>query len=152
MPFRFALETVLHLRQSLERQQELRLRAANQQVGRVRHMIELLDGRGREMQAQATQQLISGASAAEVQFGLLCQDTLAKQRGVTLRELRRLEELRDQQQKSYQKARRDRETFASMRERQLIEYRRQATRREQRELDDTFLLRQNQLKNHARHG
>lgn len=148
MPFRFPLETVLHLRRSLERQQELRLRAANQQVMRVHHMIDLLDGHLREMKSHSSQHLLQGTAAVELHFALLCEGTLGKHRLVLERELLRLEELRDQQQKAYQQARRERETFESLRERQLLEYKRDAARREQRQLDDAFLLRQA----HARHG
>jgi len=156
MPFRFPLEAILHLRQSLERQQELRLRAANQQVARVRHMIDLLDGQVREMRSRSGQQLLKGSAAAELHFALLCEQTLGRQRPLLQRELLRLEQLRDEQQKTYAKARRERETFESLRERQRLEYQRETTRREQRELDDAFLLRKkrkNQLRqNHARHG
>jgi flagellar export protein FliJ len=153
MPFRFPLEAVLHLRRSLERQQELRLRAANQQVGRVRRLIDLLDGRERELQSHFAQQLREGSAGAELHFGLLCQDTLSRQRVVLQRELLRLEQSRDEQQKVYEQARRERETFESLREHQWLEYRGEAARREQRELDDTFLLRKNQSRqDHARHG
>ena len=54
--------------------------------------------------------------------------------------------LRDQQQKIFQLARRERETFESLRDHQLHEYERDARRREQRQLDDLFLLRQSYLK------
>ena len=51
MPFHFPLQAVLHYRQSVEHQQELRLRAANQQVVRVQHLIEQTDLRRKELRS-----------------------------------------------------------------------------------------------------
>jgi len=62
------------------------------------------------------------------------------------RELVRLQALRDEQQKIFQQARRERETFESLRDRQLREYQREAKRGEQRQQDDLFLMRQAYLR------
>ena len=40
MAFHFPLQAVYQFRKSLEHQQELRLRAANQQVAKVHHLLE----------------------------------------------------------------------------------------------------------------
>jgi flagellar export protein FliJ len=56
--------------------------------------------------------------------------------------------LRDQQREIFQQARRARETLESVRDRQLLMHQKQAARREQRNMDDLFLLRRNFL----RHG
>lgn len=48
-------------------------------------------------------------------------------------ELQRFQNLRDEQQKRFQQARRERETVESLRDTQLREYTRDATRREQRQ-------------------
>ena len=71
---------------------------------------------------------------------------LRLQRQDAERDLARWQNLRDQQQKIFQQARRERETFESLRDHQLHEYERDARRREQRQLDDLFLLRQSYLK------
>jgi flagellar export protein FliJ len=148
MAFRFPLEAVFHFRQSMEHQQELRLRAANQQVARARHLLEQLDRRIQEMRASRSRELSAGTTAAELRFGEQCEAAFEQQRQQRERELLRLEALRDQQQKIFRQARRERETFESLRNRQLAEYRRDRVRREQRQLDDLFLLRQAYL----RHG
>ena len=148
MAFHFPLEVVLRFRQSVEHQQELRLRAATQHVARVRHLIEQLDQRAKEMQNRQWHELNAGTTAAELRFAFLCQSALSEQRRVLETELVRLQHLRNEQQKIYQKARRERETIASLRDRQQREYRRQAARREQRQLDDLFLLRQS-YKSHS---
>jgi len=142
MPFRFPLEAVLHYRRSLEHQQELRLRAANQQVAHVRRLIEQAGERIRQARATQARELAAGTTFAEVRFALAAEAFLEGQRQTLERELYRLETLRSQQQRIYQQARRDRETFESLRDREKREYERERARREQRALDNLFLLRQ----------
>ncbi len=144
--FHFPLQAVFHFRQSVEHQQELRLRAANQQVAKVRHGLEQIDERIRQMQARESQELQAGTTAAELRFALGCEAALRQLRQETERELARWEKLRDQQQRIFQQARRERETFESLRDQQLRDYQRAAARREQRQLDDLFLMRQSYLR------
>jgi len=140
MPFRFTLQTVFHFRQSLERQQELRLRAANQQVIRVRHLIDQLDRRAEEVRSSQLQQLQAGTTSAELRFVMLGQAALAQHRGELQRELAHSQHLRNEQQKLFEQQRRQRETLESLREGQLRRYQREAARQEQRNLDDLYLL------------
>jgi flagellar export protein FliJ len=146
MAFRFPLQAVFHLRQSLEHQQELRLRAANQQVAKVRQLLEQLDERIQHMQARESQELGVGTTSAELRFALSCDAALHQQRQEVEREMSRLQNLRDQQQRIFQQARRERETFESLRDHQRREYARDSGRREQRQIDDLFLLRQAYLR------
>jgi flagellar protein FliJ len=140
MPFRFPLEAVFHFRQSVEHQQELRLRAANQQVLRVRHLIEQLDRRIEEAHNAELQQLKAGTTAAEIRFAILGQAAFAHQRGELERELSHLQHLRDEQQKLFEHQRRQRETLEGLRDGQLRVYKREVARLEQRNLDDLYLL------------
>lgn len=142
MPFRFPLEVVFHLRQSVERQQELRLRSANQQVSKAVHLVHQVDQQLRQLKTEASQQLTAGTTAVEVQFALSKETSLHNTRRELERELVRLRNLRDQRQRIFQQARREREMFESFRNQQLREYERVQARREQRNLDDLFLLRQ----------
>jgi flagellar export protein FliJ len=142
MPFRFPLEAVLHFRKSVEHQQELRLRAANQQVARARHLIEQLDHAIGQLRSRSSHDLSAGSTAAELRFTLLRESEFQHHRGNLERELVRLETLRDQQQKVLRQARRERETFDSLRDQQLHDYESNSARREQRELDELFLIRQ----------
>jgi flagellar export protein FliJ len=141
MPFRFPLETLLHFRRSLEHQHELRLRIANQQVARMRHLIEHIEQQIGSLHARQSRELNTGTTAAEIQFNRACEAVLAQQRISAQSELQPLEQLRDQQKKAFQQARRERETFESLREQQRNEYERNTRRREQRQLDELFLLR-----------
>lgn len=146
MPFQFPLQTVLHLRQSIEHQQELRLRAANQLVARARHLIGQIDDRIQEAHNRQASELTSGTTAAEIRFTLQCEVALLQQKAAIQQELPRLQKLRDEQQIIFQRARRERETLGSLRERQLQAYQRECSRRAQRQLDDLFLLRQAYLR------
>lgn len=141
MAFRFALQSVLHLRQSLEHQQELRLRAANQQVARVQHAIEQMEARREQMRTVRAQELGGGLMAAELRFELQCEEAVVRQRREWEAQLARLQQLRDQQRAILQQARQAREMLEAVRDRQLEAYRRETARREQRRLDDLFLLR-----------
>jgi flagellar export protein FliJ len=145
MPFHFLLQTVLHYRQSMEHQQELRLRAANQQVARAQHLIDQLDLQRKELQSREMEELSSGTSAAELQFGLLREASLLRRRREFEQQLTRVQQLRDQQREIFQQARRGREMLESVRDQQLHLYKKDAARREQRSLDDLFLMRREYL-------
>jgi flagellar protein FliJ len=146
MAFRFPLEAVFHFRRSVEHQQELRLRYANQQVARVLHGIGQVDARLRQMRLHQSQELGVGTTAAELRFAISCEDAILEQRRSLQRELLRLQKLRNEQQRVFQQARREREIFESLREHQRSQYEREAGRREQRQLDDFFLLRKSYLR------
>jgi flagellar export protein FliJ len=146
MAFHFSLQAVFHFRQSVERQQELHLRVANQQVARVRHIVEHLDQRIEQARIRRSQELHLGTTSAELRFALSEEAALGQRLLDAERELSRWQNLQDQQQRIFQQARRERETFESLRNDQLREYRRDAARSEQRELDDLFLLRQAYLR------
>lgn len=146
MAFHFPLQAVFHLRQSVEHQQELRLRTANQQVAKVRHLLEQIDECIRQAQIRESQELTAGTTSAELHFAISREIALRQQRPEVERELLRWQHVRDQQQKIYQQARRERETFESLRDHQWREYQRDAKRREQRQQDELFLLRQSYLR------
>jgi flagellar export protein FliJ len=146
MPFRFALETILHFRRSVEHQQELRLRTANQQVARMRRLIEHIEQQIDSLYTRQSSELNMGTTAAELRFNDTCEAVLVQQHMSAQRELQRLEQVRDQQKQAYQQARSERETFESLREQQQNEYQRNSRRREQRELDELFLLRKTHMR------
>lgn len=145
MAFQFPLQAVLHFRQGVERQQELRLIAANLDVARMRRALEDADLRLQEARAQRGQRLQAGTTAAELAFALSCEATLGRQRVHLEGELVRLQRLRDEQQKIFQQGRRQRETLESVRDLQFHQYERAVARREQRELDEQFLMRRTLL-------
>lgn len=150
MPFRFPLQALLHLRQGIEHQQELRLRAANQLVSRVRHGLEQIDSRIRQTQTLSAQSLASGTTGAELSFLQTEDGLLHAQRQQLEHELLRCQHMRDQQERVFLQARRERETFESLRSERVRDYRRDQGRREQRQLDDLFLMRKTYLEGGTR--
>ena len=146
MPFHFPLQAVLHYRQSMEHQQEIRLRAANQQVARAQHLIEQMDLQRKELRSMEMEELSSGTSAAELQFGLLREAAMLRRRRELEQQLIRVQQLRDQQREIFQQARRAREMLESLRDQQLHLYKKDVSRREQRSLDDLFLMRREYLR------
>ncbi len=146
MAFHFALQAVLHFRQSVEHQQELRLRAANQLVGRARHLMQQMDAQRQELHFAQVKKLSLGMSAVELQFELLCETELLRRRRELEQQLARLEQLREQQRALFQQARQARETLEAVRDQQFRLYQKEAARREQRSLDDLFLLRREYLR------
>jgi|HubBroStandDraft_4_1064222.scaffolds.fasta_scaffold02830_3 flagellar FliJ protein len=146
MAFHFPLQTVLHFRQSIEHQQELRLGAANQLVARARHLIEQVDVRREELDSTRARELSAGVTSAELRFAGQCDAELLRQRRMLEPQLARLEHLRREQREIFQEARRAREMLERVRDRQLRVYQKEVARREQRGLDDLFLLQREYLR------
>lgn len=141
MVFRFALQSVLHFREGLEHQHELRLRAANQRVAKVRHQIASAEQQLRGLTSAQAQELRTGTTAAELMFAAQCEAQLHRQRHELERQLTVAQKACDQQREIFQRAKREREKLENVRDRQAHAYLRQAARREQRNLDDLFLMR-----------
>jgi len=146
MPFRFPLQTLLRFRQSLERQQELRLQEAHQQVAAIRQQIARVRQSRAELDLEELRELQSGVSAAQLHFHILVRSLLAKRRESLEGELARREESLRERQQEFQAARRQREAVAALRDGQLRAYTQTEARREQRRLDDLFLLRREFLR------
>jgi len=146
MPFKFSLQTLLHYRESLEHQQELRLRAANQQVARVRHLLDQMEARRQQLHSAQNHELILGTTVAELRFGLLCESELLRHQLALQQQLAVLEKARDQQREIFQQARRAREMLEGVRDQHFRLYKKQHERRQQRALDDLFLLRREYLR------
>jgi flagellar export protein FliJ len=146
MAFHFPLQAVLHLRQSLEHQQELRLRAANQQVSQMQYGIEQVEIRRVELGDAQSRDLAAGITSAELRFGLQCATQLGRYKFELERQLAGMQRVRDQQSEIFQEARRKREMLEGVRDRQWRQYQQDTLRRQQRDLDDLFLLRRDYLR------
>ena len=146
MAFRFTLDVLLRVRQSVERQQELLLQEANQHLTILRQRIEDLDAQMAQLTASKMRQLESGLSAAELQFDLLCRSVMLQQRAALEQEMSQAEAARDARRETFREARRQREVMDTLRNHQLQAHRQQEMRQEQRRLDDMFLLRRAYLR------
>ena len=141
MPFRFALESVLHFRRSVEHQEELRLRGAIQAVSRVRHYLEQLDSHRLAQQRALSQRLGDGTTAAELRFEIDCESELTSRRIELARGLAVLEQAKNRQQQILGQAKKAREILEAVHDRRLADHRQQSARQEQRRLDDFVLMR-----------
>jgi flagellar export protein FliJ len=139
MAFHFFLDAVLRLRQSLERQQELLLREANQQMNAVQLRIDHLNTQLALYAAQETQQSI--LSGAELHFMGLCRSVLLGQRGSLEKRLATAQTIRNSRMTSFRQARQQREVLETLRHTQVQLYRQNEARQNQRQLDDLLLLR-----------
>lgn len=146
MGFHFAFEALLRLRQSLEHQQELRLRAANQQVAKVGRAIDQLDEEAKRLRAESSEHLTSGSTSAEIRYTLNSMDALRARRQELEQMAQRVSSIRDQQEALFRQARQERETLEILRKQQLQRYERNQVRRQQQRLDELFLLRRSFLK------
>ena len=129
----------------MEHQQELRLRSANQLVARARHALEQIDDRIGQTHILSSEYLIKGTTGAELLFLETSEAALHRQRQEVQQELERCQHVRDQQERVFRQARRERETFETLRGQQLRGYLLDQARREQRQLDDLFLMRKTYL-------
>ena len=141
MPFRFALQTLLRFRESLEHQHELRLQEANLQVSGVERQIEALDRSQDGLSAYETHELEGGISAAQLHFHTHLRYVLKLRRDALQLELVRRRELQKLRQNELQAARAQHQAVATLRENQLRSYRLEERGRQQRSLDELFLLR-----------
>jgi flagellar export protein FliJ len=140
MAFRYPLQSVLRLRESLERQEEQRLFALAAVVARLRAEVEEFEKRVQETQRVALKEITNGCSGAALQFAAACEAAATAalrelQAGLAEAEQRRLEQVA-----IYQKAREKREIFAGLRERLQAIYARDAAHREQQRADEAFLM------------
>jgi flagellar export protein FliJ len=141
MAFHFSLETFLRYRRSVERQRELKLLHAVQEVVSVTQEIAIVDG-----SISATLESQSHAvTGAQLHFdGLRCS-VLRERRLQLERTLVQRQKFRALCEREFHAAHRDREAVEILREEQLQSYRLEEDRREQRRLDDIFLLRREYL-------
>jgi flagellar export protein FliJ len=146
MAFHFSLDSVLRLRRSLERQQELSLREANQQVTALQLRIDSVNAQLLERTTQGNLQLASQSSGAELQFMQLCRSTLLAQRSNLGKRLATAQAVRDSYVASFRQARQQREVLETLRQTQAQVYRQHEARQNQRRLDDLLLLRRAYLR------
>jgi flagellar export protein FliJ len=146
MAFRFPLEVLLRVRQSLEQQHELRLQEANHGVAMLRQQIEHVHNEMANILTRRRPQFELGISAAELHFDVLCRSVLMERQHILEKQLLDAEALRNTRSQELLQARRQREVMDTLRHHQLQIYQQQESRLDQRRLDDLFLLRRAYLR------
>jgi flagellar export protein FliJ len=140
MAFRFALTPVFRLRQSIQRQRMLQLRAANLDVSRAEERLAKLESILAESVQAESKGLTAGCRAAELQFASILRENLERFRQEFQSEVRKLELLRQKALGEYHQAHREYEVLETLRARQRRDYEQEQSRREQREFDSLYLL------------
>ncbi len=146
MPFQFPLETLLRYRRGIAGQTELRLQEAAQRVAALRREIETVGDCARRLENDKLRGLESGLQASQLHFHNLRRLVLESRRIELERILAQAEEARTDCQAEFQRAHRDREAVETLRREGLGRYLQDEARREQRRLDDLFLLRREYLR------
>jgi len=141
MAFRFSLASVLRVRESIERREELALQKAEQELARVRRRIDELAGeiaKAVDAREQALQQAIQAhrlqSMDAEINAAGEAKQTL-------LETLQTLQQQRDAQMKLYQAAHNGRRMLTDLSEQQKTEFEQEQDRAQQKRLDDIFASR-----------
>lgn len=140
MPFRFQLETVLRLRRSVERQQELLLKAAHHDVLEMQQQIQDLDAWQLALGRNQIESLNSGTAAAELLFGNVLRSAAAGRKPALQKQLLSLRKTRDQKIAAFDEARRKREIIENLKNQRISAYRMNQARKDQRTIDDLYLL------------
>jgi flagellar export protein FliJ len=140
MAFRFALAPLLRLRQSIERQRTLQLQAANLRVSQARETMAQLERSLDDAAQSDSVRLAAGCTAADLQFASVLRESLQHFREDLQSDVRKLELERQKVLGEYHQAYREREVLETLRARQRRAYQQEQSRRQQQELDASYLL------------
>jgi flagellar export protein FliJ len=141
MAFRYTLQLLLRVRQSLERQEEQRLYAAAAVVAQLRAKLEQLERDRLNAKRAVLQQMSEGTFGSTLQFVADCDAAAAFHCARLQAELVDAEHRRLEQLDVYRQARQKREIFEGLRDQQKAVYDQERARREQELADEAFLLR-----------
>lgn len=141
MAFRYALQTLLRLREGLERQEEQRLFAAAAVVSSLRAQLEQLQEDELRREREMQQEMIGGGSAELLRFADVCRAASLEVRKKLEFRLEEADRKRMERLQDYQAARQKREILAGLRQKQEAAYQLESARQEQQAADETFLIR-----------
>ena len=141
MPFRFPLASVLRVRESIERREEIALKAAQLEVARVRRKIDEVTEEMTRICQEREQALRNTVSANRLQLMQMEIDAAGETRQALGEELRLLKHQLDAQMKAYRKARSGRQMLSDLLAQSKSAYEQQQARIEQKNLDDVVASR-----------
>jgi flagellar export protein FliJ len=142
MAFHFQLDVILRLRRGQERVERLKLESIASEQAHAKRQLEIMTEQFLESRRRFQEQMGVEKFGSELQF----EDARSGRITTELRTLKmriaELEQERLQQVEVYTKARQSREILENLRSRKFAVYSQIVSRREQQELDDLFLMRQ----------
>jgi len=116
------------------------MQEANLQVSRAQETLAQLERFLSDSAQSESAGLSAGCTGAELQFASVLRDNLRHFRQELQSDIRNLELLRQQVASAYHQAYREREVLETLRARQRRDYQQEQLRRQQQELDATYLL------------
>src|SRR5205823_5437623 len=137
MPFQFSLETLLRLRRSQQRQQEMLVQKANEQVN---HLTAELHAVSRRLAEISCAVAAGGISGAELHFDGSRRTVLQASRSRTESSLQQARERHAALAAELRSIWQQREVLETLRQQERYAYTLAEGRREQRRQDDQFLL------------
>jgi flagellar export protein FliJ len=141
MAFRFPLASVLRVRDSIEKREELALQRVQFELAQLRQRIEFLTTQIENKQAERNSALQKHIHARELQTLLSEIDAGIAAKKELLNSLAALEQERDKRMKAYQSAHADRQTLSDMQTQQRAEFDQEQVRSQQKFLDEIFSSR-----------
>jgi flagellar export protein FliJ len=141
MAFRFSLGAVLKYREGIEQREFLLLEKLQNEVALAEQRIRQIDQAFSAAEQARAKELADGVCGADLKSAYEYRAALEQQRQLHLTQLKEARFKWQRQLRSYQEARRSRETLASLRDKQMEAYVREQHKREQNTLDDIFLSR-----------
>ena len=141
MPFRFSLASVLRVRESIERREELALQRVEMEVVRVKHRIdELTQELARAGEARENA-LRNSIPAYDLQSMDAQMNAALDAKQILLDTLQTLQQQRDAQMKLYQVAYNGRQMLTDLLEQKKSEYKQEQDHAQQKRIDDLFASR-----------
>jgi flagellar export protein FliJ len=141
VPFRFSLASVLRVRESIERREELALQRVEMEVVRVKHRIdELTQELARAGEARENA-LRNSIPAYDLQSMDAQMNAALDAKQILLDTLQTLQQQRDAQMKLYQVAYNGRQMLTDLLEQKKNEYKQEQDHAQQKRIDDLFASR-----------
>jgi flagellar export protein FliJ len=147
MRFHSHLETLLRLRRSAEHQQELLLLEVNQRIAALESVITEIQAAKKEIRNRPVHAIQDSIAGSELHFDESCIDALAKREVQLKAQLTAEQRNRELRQQTFYQARREREAVETLITHQREAYTKEETRRQQRRVDDVFLM-QSRVRRH----
>lgn len=141
MAFRFTLEQVLRVRESVERREEMELQRAELEVARALRRIEELTEHLAALSRQRDENLQNPVQAFELQAMDAEINAALEARKAQIEALQELQRRRDERRKVYQAAHNGRRMLTDLEEQQRAVYEQEQVRTQQKRLDDLFAAR-----------
>jgi flagellar FliJ protein len=141
MGFQFSLATVLRVRGILEEQEERMLQRILFEITQTREALASTDSALAAVDVARSEDVLKPLIGYNIHAAYGQLEELKQNKNNLEEKMAKLEQLREQQVKIYEKARRNREMLTDMRDEKRSAYESDMSRLEQKTLDDVFISR-----------